>query len=97
MYENGKSYSELKQTCLELATLNIKLNPLKDGAMTEGNSAFVLFNDTNSEAEVFLPLKDKGILLKKTNEGNWSNTEYKLISWKGYVLQKNGNAIYGGN
>lgn len=64
--------------------------------MTEGKSAFVLFNDENSEAEVFLPSKDRGIVLKKTNEGNWSNAEYKLISWKGYVLQKDKKAIFGG-
>lgn len=97
MYENGKSYSELKQTCLELATLNIKLNPLKDGAMTEGNSAFVLFNDKNSEAEVFLPKRDKGLVLNKTSEGNWTNNAYTLMSWKGYVLQMDGKAIFGGN
>lgn len=96
MYENGRSYSELKQTCLELTTLNIKLNPLKDGAMTKGKFAYVLFNDKHAEAEVFLPTKDKGILLKKTTEGNWSNTEYTLISWKGYVLQKDGVTVYGG-
>ncbi|WP_157491931.1 hypothetical protein [Gelidibacter mesophilus] len=81
---------------MELTTLNIKLNPLKEAALTEGKSAYVLFNDKNSEAEVFLPSKNKGILLKKTNEGNWSNTQYTLISWKGYVLQENNKAIFGG-
>lgn len=96
MYENGKSYSELKQTCLELATLNIKLKPLKDGAMTEGKSAYVLFNEDNSKAEIFLPEKDKGLVLIKTNEGNWANMGFILISWKGYVIQKDGKAVFGG-
>ncbi len=96
MFVNGQSFSELKQTCLELATLNIKLNPLKEGATTKGDVAYVLFGDTNKSAEIFFPRKNKGIILTKTDEGNWSNGDYKLIAWKGYVLQKNGIAIFGG-
>lgn len=96
MFENGKSYSELKQTCLELATLNIKLNPLKDGAITSGEFAYVLFSETNSKAELFLPSNNNGILLEKSNEGNWTFENYTLIAWKGYVLQKDGIPIFGG-
>lgn len=97
MFENGKSYSELKQTCLELATLNTILNPLKDGSKTEGKKAYVLFNDDNTKVELFLPSNNEGIILEKSNEGNWTNKNYKLNSWKGYVLQKDGKAIFGGN
>lgn len=96
MFKNGKSFSRLKQTCLELATLNIKLNPLKDGVKTEGNPAYVLFNDVNTKAEVFFPFQNEGIVLTKTAEGNWANKNYRLISWKGYVIQKNEKAIFGG-
>ena len=96
MFVNGQSFSELKQTCLELSTLNIKLNHLKDGAKTKGNVAYVLFDDTNTSAEVFFPFENKGIILTKIAEGNWTNGDYKLIAWKGYVIQKNGKAIYGG-
>ena len=32
----------------------------------------------------------------KTNEGNWSNGVYKLMAWKGYVVQHNGTPIFGG-
>jgi hypothetical protein len=97
LFVNGQSFSELKQTCLELTTLNIKLNPLKDGAITKGEIAYVLFGNENKLAEVFFPLKNKGIVLSKTAEGNWSNTDYKLIAWKGYVIKKNGIAIFGGD
>lgn len=96
LFENGKSYSELKGKCVELTALEIKLNPLKDGALTEGESVYVLFNDDNTKAEIFLPQEDKGLMLTKINEGNWGNGNYKLISWKAYVLQKNGTAIFGG-
>lgn len=96
LFENGKSYSELDQSCLELVTLKTKLNPLKDGAKTDGDSAYVLFSSDNSKAEIFLPKSNKGIVLKKSNQGNWTFGNYKLISWKGYVLQEKGVAIYGG-
>ncbi len=66
LFENGKSYSELKQTCLELATLKTKLNPLKNGAKTDGHSVYILFNSDNSKAEIFLPKHKKGIVLEKS-------------------------------
>lgn len=96
MSKNGKSFSLLEQTCLELATLNIKLNPLKKGNKINGNFAYVLFNKERTKAELFLPNQDRGIVLKKIAEGNWRNEDFVLMSWKGYVLQKNGQAVFGG-
>ena len=96
LFKNGKTYSELKQTCLELASLKTKLNPLKDGAKSDGDSAYILFSSDNSKAEVFLPKSNKGIVLEKLKQGNWTFENYILISWKGYVLQEKGVAIYGG-
>lgn len=81
---------------MELSTLNITLNPLKNGKKTKGNVAYILFHYTNTSAEVFFPFENKRIILNKTAEGNWSNRDYKLIAWKGYVIQKNGKAIFGG-
>ena len=96
LYENGKAYSQLKQTCLELAAIKTKLNPLKNGAKIDGSSAYILFNSDNSKAEIFLPKSIKGTVLEKSNQGNWVFENYTLISWKGYVLQEKGVAIYGG-
>ena len=96
MYKDGQSYSTLQQTCLDLATLNTVLSPLKDGMKVEGTAAYVLFDDERKHAELFLPSNNQGIVLTQTSEGNWSNNNYKLIAWKGYVLQKDGMAIFGG-
>jgi hypothetical protein len=96
LFEDGKAYSELKQSCLELATIKTKLNPLKDGARTDGDSVYVLFNSDNSKAEIFLPKSNKGSVLEKSKQGYWTFENYTLISWKGYVLQEKGVAIYGG-
>lgn len=64
--------------------------------MTQGSVAYLQFNENHTVAEVFLPNKDKGLVLTKTSEGNWSNRRYTLISWKGYVLQENGKPVFGG-
>ena len=96
LFLEGRVFSNLRQTCLELATLNIKLNPLKEGAIPKGPAAYLIFSEDGAEAELFLPGSDTGLLLEKTNLGNWSLNEYVLLSWKGYVLQKNGVPIYGG-
>ena len=96
LFENRKSYSNLKQQCIELDSLTLKLNPLKDGMITSGHKAFALFDESKSKAELFLPNFNHGFVMEKINTGNWEYGEYKLIAWKGYVLQKNGQAIYGG-
>ena len=64
--------------------------------MVKGKPAFLIFNGTKSKAELFLPNSNKGIIIDKTSEGSWSNGNYMLIAWKGYVLQENGQAVYGG-
>ena len=96
IYENGKAYSELKQTCLELTTIKAKLNPLKNGAKTDGDVAYLVFSSDNLKTEIFLPKSNNSIVLQKTNQGNWVYGNFTLISWKGYVLQEKGVAIYGG-
>ena len=92
----GFMRSEIKNSCIDLNTLNIRLNPLKNGELNSGDPAYILFSDDNKKAELFLPHQEKGILLNKTATGNWSNATYKLIAWKGYVVQQNGKAIFGG-
>ena len=96
LFKNGKSHSNLRQTCVTLSELKTKLNPLKDGEMTSGNPAFILFDESQSKAELFLPNANDGLVLEKTSEGNWQNGDYYLISWKGYVIKYKGQAIFGG-
>ena len=95
LFVNGKVYSNLKQTCLKLSDLKTKLNPLKDGAMTDGKPAFILFDDSNSKAELFLPDANEGLVLEKSSEGNWKNGDYYVIAWKGYVIQYKEKPIFG--
>ena len=92
----GKIKSSLTGDCIEPSKLEIKLNPLKDGAITQGSPVYILFNGDKSQAEIFFVSTMTTEVIKKTNEGNWAGGDYKLISWKGYVLQRNGIAVFGG-
>lgn len=92
----GFKKSTIKSECIDVTLLTPKLNPLENGAMVKGEPSFVLFSSDLTIAEVFLPDETEGILLKKNKQGNWINNEYKLIAWKGFVLQKNDIPIFGG-
>ena len=96
LFINGKSHSNLRQKCITLADLKTKLNPLKNGAMTSGNPAFIVFDESLSKAELFLPNTNEGLVLEKSSEGNWKNGDYYLIVWKGYVVQYKGKPVFGG-
>ena len=96
LFQNGRSFSQLQQTCLELTTLKTKLSPLKNGAIIKGDPAYILFDKDLKKVELFLPNNDEGTVLIKKNEGNWTNGQYTLVSWKGYMVQLNGSAVFGG-
>jgi len=96
LIENNKVFSKLTQKCMSFDEFRYKLNPLVDGSKVEDKPAYLHFNEENSMAEVFLPNFQEGLILDKTQEGNWEKDEYTLISWKGFVLQKSGNAVFGG-
>ncbi len=96
LFADGKSFSNIRQACIGLDSLPFKLNPLRDGMMTEGDPAYLLFDGSKTKAELFLPEQDQGILLEKTAPGNWADDDYLLIAWKGYVLKRNDVPIYGG-
>lgn len=61
----GETWSELKQSCVQVFDIEQRLNPVE---VTDGEaviSAFVLLNDDQSKAELFLPDEDGTIILDK--------------------------------
>ncbi|GGD36016.1 hypothetical protein [Flavobacterium orientale] len=92
----GYKKSLLREGCIDTSALTPRLNPLENGAMVSGDPAFVIFSKDLATAEVFLPQEKEGFLLTKGKDGNWTNEAYQLIAWKGFVLQKNGTPIFGG-
>ncbi|ADQ16686.1 hypothetical protein Lbys_0948 [Leadbetterella byssophila DSM 17132] len=74
----GETWSQLKQSCIQIFNVGQRLNPIetKDGETVI--SAFVLFNDDKSEAELFLPNTQSNTILKTTDNQNHGSGEYKF-------------------
>ncbi|MBS1750913.1 MAG: hypothetical protein JST63_13495 [Bacteroidetes bacterium] len=74
----GETWSQLKQSCIQIFNVGQRLNPIetKDGEAVI--SAFVLFNDDKSEAELFLPNTQSNTILKTTDKKSYENGEYKF-------------------
>ena len=100
----GYSWSQVQEKCLRIFEAGIRLNPMgTDEPSTNEQStqvAYVVFDKAQAHAELFLPGQKASLVLEGRGEEGaqtWEAGEFKLIPWKGYVLQKNGQAIYGGD
>lgn len=93
------TFSAVKNGYVSLEEEAIILNSMADGSTEK---AYLLFNADQSKAEVFLPNTTVGLMMdRKGTEGDytWTDGEYELIIWKGYVLQtlKQGNKLFAGD
>lgn len=94
----GYKWSSIKKSSVQLSVIATCLNPVEVKDKNQ-SAAYFIFSDDKSKAELFLPAETNSILLtRKGTEGNfiWTNGEFELIAWKGYVLKKNKVAVYGG-
>ena len=94
----GYVWSSIKKSSVQISEIGTQLNPIqvKD---KETSAAYFIFSDDKSKAELFLPTSTNSVILTRNGtEGNfvWTNEEFELLTWKGYVLKKNKVAIYGG-
>lgn len=55
----GESWSELLQTCVRIFNVGDRLNPTEAKPGEAVISAFILFNEEKSKAEIFLPNSEK--------------------------------------
>lgn len=92
-------FSDLKN-----GDVNLDKDAITLSSMREGNSekAYLLFNEDQSKAEIFLPNDSNSLVLdRKGTEGNytWTDGKYELIVWKGYILQtlKQGTKLFAGD
>lgn len=89
----GEIWSELRKKCLQIFNEGIRLSPVK---IKEGNaviSAFVLFNEDKTKAELFLPTDTPNVILEKS-EGNLyqkDNYQYDVAS---EILKIDGKDAY---
>lgn len=89
----GETWSQLKQSCIQIFNVGQRLNPIETKEGEAVISAFVLFNDDKSEAELFLPNTKSNTILKTTNKETYENGEYKFDA-KDSSLYVNGTKSY---
>lgn len=94
----GYIWSKMNKECIKGYT-GIPLNPINNQENTdEALSAFVLFSEDLSRAEVFFPNDVNSIILKREAEGKpWIFEDWQLIPWKGYVLKKGADNKFAGD
>lgn len=73
----GQSWSQLRQECVQVFEVGTRLNPVEKKEGEAVISAFVLFNDDRSKAEIFLPNSESGsIILDKADDGTYKADRY---------------------
>ena len=73
----GQSWSQLRQECVQVFEVGTRLNPVEKKEGEAVISAFVLFNDGRSKAEIFLPNSDvESIILDKAADGTYKADRY---------------------
>jgi hypothetical protein len=94
----GYVWSKVNKECVK-GFSGIQLNPIdKPDNEDETLSAYVLFNEDASQAEIFLPKDTTSIVLTRAAEGKpWVLKEWQLVPWKGYVLKKNDENKFAGD
>jgi hypothetical protein len=94
----GYVWSKVNKECVK-GYSGIQLNPMNvANNEDETASAYVLFNEDASMAEVFLPNDTTSIVLTRSAEGKPGvYKDWQLIAWKGYVLKKGGENKYMGD
>jgi hypothetical protein len=94
----GYIWSKVNKECVK-GFSGVQLNPIdKPDNEDETLSAYVLFNEDATQAEIFLPKDTTSIILERSNEGKgWVNKEWQLFPWKGYVLKKGDKNMFAGD
>lgn len=93
----GFTWSKMYKDCVRMFT-GMQLTPVdQPNNEDETLSAYVLFSEDKSQAEVFIP-NSESIILKRSKEGQpWINNDYQLVPWKGYILKKGETNLYAGD
>lgn len=76
----GETWSEIKQSCVQIFNIAQRLNPIHPNEGEAIMSAFVLFDDEQSELELFLPDNENTSILTLKDNGVYEADEYQYNS-----------------
>lgn len=89
----GETWSELKQSCVQIFDIGQRLNPVEVASGEAVISAFVLMSDDQSKAELFLPEQEGTIILDKGEGETYQKDTYKFDA-AGSALYINDEVAY---
>ena len=93
----GQTWSEVKQGCIQVFNVGMRLNPVDTKEGDAVISAFVVVNDDKSKMELFLPDDKKTtIILDKVEDNLYQKNIYKYDAKKS-DLYVNGTVRYKGD
>ena len=94
----GYVWSKVNKECVK-GFSGIQLNPTDNqDNQDETLSAYVLFNEDASQAEIFLPKDTTSIVLSRAAEGKpWILKDWQLVASKGYMLKKGTTTMFAGD
>lgn len=74
----GETWSQMKQECIQIFNVGQRLNPLDIKSGDAVFSAFILFNENQSELELFLPHhSNTALLIYDANKAIYQSNEFQ--------------------
>lgn len=92
----GQTWSEIKQGCIQVFNVGLRLNPTETKEGEAVISAFVVVSDDKSKLELFLPDNKNTIILDKVENDIYQKDSYKYDAKKS-VLYENNTIKYKGD
>jgi len=91
----GYTWSVLKGSCIRIFESGIRMNA-QATLLSKSTSAFVVFNNSKSKAELYIPSLTGSLILNKTGKNNqaWKNGQWLLRSGQKLEIYKNNKLQY---
>ncbi|WP_353184056.1 hypothetical protein [Parapedobacter lycopersici] len=74
----GSTWSELRQDCIQVFDVGVRLNPVNSQEGEAVFSAFAVFNDDRSKLELFLPEDGEKPILTRSGDVSYQNGAYRF-------------------
>jgi hypothetical protein len=99
--ESGETWSIVRNSCIRLSDIGIKLDP-QEAALDKTNPAWLVFTDDKVRVEIFLPAQKRPVIIRKSSgEGEpakWANGPLTVSESNGiYTLDDEGKILYRGS
>jgi len=82
----GQTWSQIKNDCIQVFSVGIRLNPVKIDSTAAIISAFIVPNDDSTVYELFIADREETLILNKSADHTFSEAQYKYLKNSGELL-----------